>query len=253
MRFCTWSLLVLLLVVAVPVGAQANRVPEQYRSMGSEALNNLALEHHFAGDYETSLELFRFVALLAPDEAMGYFNVACALSLMGQTDAGAAALYRAYRVDSDWTVRYLGDSDLNNIRHEEGYSRMIQEIAGVDTAVEGSWRGLGYGSSTSDAARLPAWLKLEDLESVPHIIEFAPDGSFSVQYFTNYSMSGSWWMDGDILFWEAQRMADVPDPPAAQAASVLGVARAYRVDPNVLYVWPVAGNAFLSGYFLAAD
>jgi len=67
----------------------------QLDGMTADDLNEIGLNHHREGDYKVSLEIFSYASLKDPDSARGYFNQACALSLLGQYSQAVAKLAKS--------------------------------------------------------------------------------------------------------------------------------------------------------------
>jgi hypothetical protein len=106
------------------------QIPDGYVKLSVQEINKQGLAIHGQKDYKGSAELFYYVTLLAPNEAYGHFNLACALSLLGSKDASVQELRRALESNRAWTEPNIKDPDLNNIRRETSYAELLDGPAG---------------------------------------------------------------------------------------------------------------------------
>jgi len=92
-----------------------------------ETLEMLAGYCTKAGDIDEGLELDRKVVHLAPDYAIGHYNLACSLAIKNQREAALAALREAldkgYR-DFNWLME---DPDLSSLHDDPALSALLAE------------------------------------------------------------------------------------------------------------------------------
>lgn len=97
--------------------SRQSSIPEQYRGLGAEEINKMGLTFHGQGNYVKSLELFHYAVEKDGSYHIGWFNIACANSLLGRNADAIAALKKAMKINRDWVEKNKGDSDLKGIRN----------------------------------------------------------------------------------------------------------------------------------------
>jgi tetratricopeptide (TPR) repeat protein len=170
---------------AAPAGTPAP-VPEQYRSQTPQALTKLALAAHNAGDYTTSSRLFGYAAQLDPKAAPSRFNLACALSRLGKKAEAIMELGRALELDPA-IVKYFDDPDLDGVRHEPGYSALLERLTERSGTALGSWQGQGLDARPGG---VPAWLPKSEIAWPSALLSMLPGGALRIE------MAGSWVITG---------------------------------------------------------
>lgn len=97
-----------------------DRLPEHTGVM--ETLGCLYTE---MGRYHDGLRADREVVRMQPDSPLAWYNLACSLSLTGQSDEAFAALDKAISIgyaDADWMQE---DEDLGPIRNDPRFARLV--------------------------------------------------------------------------------------------------------------------------------
>jgi hypothetical protein len=110
-------------------------------------------------------ELFSYVTQLAPDKAYGHFNLACALSLLGNEEASVRELRKALELDRTWTEPLLKDPDLDNARNGSAYRELV------------AWLGAAPAQGTGEVQAL--WAK-SLMAGSGAVYAVATDGSGSI-------------------------------------------------------------------------
>lgn len=86
---------------------------------------------HEKGNYERSIPGFQKIYEAMPGEETGIasaYNVACGYSLMGRKDESVEWLAKAVEAGFRDAEHIENDSDLDNIREEEGYREIIRKL-----------------------------------------------------------------------------------------------------------------------------
>lgn len=94
-----------------------------------QALVALGEAYTRRGLYQKGLEIDKRLAGLKPDDPVVFYNLACSYSLINLVDEASDALRKAIALgwsDFKWLER---DPDLENLRKNPGYSRMLKELA----------------------------------------------------------------------------------------------------------------------------
>ncbi|HMP01172.1 MAG TPA: hypothetical protein PKD86_02560 [Gemmatales bacterium] len=81
------------------------------------------------GRFAEGLEVDKRLTQLRPQEALAHYNLACSHSLLHQVDAAFAALRRAIELGYDDFAYMERDSDLDNIRSDPRYRKLLLEYA----------------------------------------------------------------------------------------------------------------------------
>lgn len=95
-----------------------------------------ARQAHDDGDYPSFLLHSRALVDLAPRSTLARYNLACAQSLAGDSEAALASLNQLVR----WEVTFdlAADTDLDPIRDTEGFRRVAARMAALEEPVGGS-------------------------------------------------------------------------------------------------------------------
>lgn len=103
-------------------------------------LNRVALTAHRAGRYGESRDGFRSALADSPDHDMARFNLACALSLLGELDAAEDELTTVLRRDlRRFQTRWRGptqDADLDSLRRSPNAVTIDAELVALRAAYE---------------------------------------------------------------------------------------------------------------------
>jgi tetratricopeptide (TPR) repeat protein len=84
-----------------------------------------ALAHFGTGDYEQAVEEFERLLAETPEDAGVLYNMACAESLSGKTDAALTHLEQAVELDSSFSELARKDSDFDSIRDQPRFASAI--------------------------------------------------------------------------------------------------------------------------------
>ena len=103
-------------------------LPGDLRDLTYEDINSLGLDYHRQGNYDKSLEYFIFTSLQAGGKARGYFNQACALTLLGRYEEAIGCLAIAAAADPVWTHTYIQDGDLDALRFRKSYQQISDAL-----------------------------------------------------------------------------------------------------------------------------
>jgi len=92
------------------------------------ALYQKAIELLQSGKYKEAIEAYEKILKVRPNDATALYNTACAYSLMGDKENAVKSLEKA--VDAGFTdlAHIKDDTDLDNIRKEDGYKKIIEKL-----------------------------------------------------------------------------------------------------------------------------
>lgn len=82
----------------------------------------------FLGQRERSLALIRRALLLEPDDSMLLYNAGCVYALLGMKQEALSCLERAFRAGLTLLGWYENDSNLDSLRNEPRFIRIIEQI-----------------------------------------------------------------------------------------------------------------------------
>jgi len=123
-------LLVLLITTACkPSDPTAVRptIPSELASLNADALNAKAMEFHKKGNHEESARYFEYATVRDSQYYKGYFNMACAYSMLKKREPALQALSQALALNPEWVAANLNDGDLAWLRSQPGFA----DIAGT--------------------------------------------------------------------------------------------------------------------------
>ncbi|MCO5171898.1 MAG: PDZ domain-containing protein [Planctomycetes bacterium] len=92
-------------------------------------LHREASRKHQAKDYQGALGLYLELLTFAPDDATALYNAACAYSLLGSRPEAVVFLERAVAAGFTDFAHIRSDTDLDPLRAEPGYLRLLAEEA----------------------------------------------------------------------------------------------------------------------------
>ncbi|TFG58603.1 MAG: hypothetical protein E4H36_15220 [Spirochaetales bacterium] len=101
--------------------------PAKLAGMSEEEITAIALKYHGQGNYRESLNHFYYTTMIKPEAALGYFNMACAYSLLGYLGSSAEYLEIAFQNDETWTLSVIEDTDLNNLRPTSLFREIVSQ------------------------------------------------------------------------------------------------------------------------------
>jgi len=87
----------------------------------------MALGHAYTtrGEYQKGLEVDRRLVRLRPEDPTAFYNLACSYSLTGRLDDSILTLEQAIRLGYKDFAHMLKDPDLENLRKDERFRRLI--------------------------------------------------------------------------------------------------------------------------------
>lgn len=92
------------------------------------ALYQKAIELLQSGKYKEAIEAYEKILKVRPNDANALYNTACAYSLMGEKKKAVEFLGKAVENGFNNVEHIKGDSDLDNIREEDGYKKIIEKL-----------------------------------------------------------------------------------------------------------------------------
>jgi tetratricopeptide (TPR) repeat protein len=97
------------------------------KPLGIRELRHKALEHLQKKEWQEAIDIYKKIIKKNPDDSNALYNSACAYSLLGKKTEAVEFLRKA--VEAGFTdFRHIeADSDLDNIRGEEGYKKLIAD------------------------------------------------------------------------------------------------------------------------------
>ena len=75
--------------------------------------------------YEDALDCFEKAIKIDPTEELGWFNKACALSLLNKKDEALDALFVATSIEPENLVNMREDEDFENIETTEKFQQLL--------------------------------------------------------------------------------------------------------------------------------
>ncbi|KAB2933985.1 MAG: hypothetical protein F9K24_05830 [Leptonema illini] len=100
-------------------------IPAELASLNADQLNAKAMEFHKTGNYEESARHFEYATIRDSQYYKGYFNMACAYSLLKREGAALKALNRALALNPAWVQANLNDADLAWLRSQPGFAEIV--------------------------------------------------------------------------------------------------------------------------------
>ena len=94
----------------------------------AEVHNNLGIAYSKSGKYEEAIESYKQAIEIDPDDAEGHYNLACSYSLLGDVNKALESLGRSIDLGFDDIKHIENDSDLNGLRDEAGYKKLINKL-----------------------------------------------------------------------------------------------------------------------------
>ncbi|MFC1669193.1 hypothetical protein ACFL20_02295 [Spirochaetota bacterium] len=102
-------------------------IPEEYKNKTVEELNKIGLSFHKKKDYMNSQKLFKYAIAKDNSFIKGYFNITCSYSLDNKKEDAIEALKKAMEIDKKYVLKYLNDSDLDNIRSLPYFREIVKQ------------------------------------------------------------------------------------------------------------------------------
>lgn len=84
-------------------------IPSELASLNADTLNAKAMEFHKKGNYEESVRYFEYATVRDSQYYKGYFNMACAYSMLKKREPALQALSQALALNPEWVVANLTD------------------------------------------------------------------------------------------------------------------------------------------------
>ncbi|MBI5359357.1 MAG: hypothetical protein HZA48_02110 [Planctomycetes bacterium] len=95
----------------------------------AEELTNLGIYYIEKPDYENALKCFaKIIQTVDPHDGTAYYNLACIYSLMKDTQRALKCLEGAAAFGYDDVEFMEKDTDLDNIRNEDGYKAVVEAL-----------------------------------------------------------------------------------------------------------------------------
>ena len=117
-------------------------------AVDAEALQRKAMQHLRNKEYDKSIETYRKYLELKPNDEIALYNLACAYSLAGKKAEAVEYLRKSVEAGYSNFDHIKRDTDLDNIREEEGYKKLFEDKekllrAGADAVIERYKKELG--------------------------------------------------------------------------------------------------------------
>ena len=94
----------------------------------ADAHNNLGAAYFLSGKTEEAIESYKKAIRIDPDFAIAHYNLACCYSLLGNVSKALKSLGEAIDLGFDDIKHIENDSDLNGLRDEAGYKKLINKL-----------------------------------------------------------------------------------------------------------------------------
>ncbi len=94
----------------------------------TEAWNLKALAFYRMKNYDKAIECVNKVIDIDPNDGMAWYNRSCYLSLAGKVEEAIDALKRAIEIDISYAKKAVKDRDLDNIKHDIVFKRIIEVV-----------------------------------------------------------------------------------------------------------------------------
>lgn len=92
------------------------------------ALHRKAIGLLQSGKHKEAIEVYKKILQTNPNDTMALYNVACAYSLMGEKKNAVEFLEKAVENGYNDVDHMKEDTDLDNIRDEDGYKKIIEKL-----------------------------------------------------------------------------------------------------------------------------
>ena len=87
--------------------------------------SSLGLAYYKLKLYQPAIKIFTIALKINPENAVTKYNIACVLSILGETEKALASLKSAVHLDPSLIVSAQKDLDFKNLRHEPGFKNLI--------------------------------------------------------------------------------------------------------------------------------
>ena len=94
----------------------------------ADAHYNLGYTYDELGKYKDAIESYKQAIRIDPDYADAHYNLACSYSLLGDVNKALESLGRSIDLGFDDIKHIENDSDLNGLRDEAGYKKLINKL-----------------------------------------------------------------------------------------------------------------------------
>ena len=94
----------------------------------AKAHYGLGVAYGKSGKHEEAIESFKQAIRIVPGYAWAYYNLACSYSLLGDVNKALESLGRSIDLGFDDIKHIENDSDLNGLRDEAGYKKLINKL-----------------------------------------------------------------------------------------------------------------------------
>jgi tetratricopeptide (TPR) repeat protein len=89
---------------------------------------NLGKAYYELGKHQEAIESFKQAIRIDPDDALAHYNLACCYSLLGNVSKALKSLGKAIDLGFDNIKHMESDSDLDGLRDEAGYKKLINKL-----------------------------------------------------------------------------------------------------------------------------
>ena len=85
-------------------------------------------EEELEGEDSDKIDSYKQAIRIDPDDALAHYNLACCYSLLGNVNKALESLGRSIDLGFDDIKHIENDSDLNGLRDEAGYKKLINKL-----------------------------------------------------------------------------------------------------------------------------
>ena len=126
-------LFVFLLAPTAQVASYAGEIEtwkEEVRMNPDDAYAHFGLGYAYviSGKWKEAIESCKQAISIDPDYADAHYNLACSYSLLGDVNKALESLGRSIDLGFDDIKHIENDSDLNGLRDEAGYKKLINKL-----------------------------------------------------------------------------------------------------------------------------
>lgn len=98
-------------------------------------LSELANIYTHVGRYEDGLRIDRKLTEMRPENPLAHYNLSCSLSLLDRIDEALHELEASFKLGYLEFDHVLGDPDLENLREDTRFGRLLQRYMGTSRQV----------------------------------------------------------------------------------------------------------------------
>ena len=103
---------------------------EEVRKYPDDAKAHFLLGYAYGelGKHQEAIDSYKQAISIDPDYADAHYNLACSYSLLGDVNKALESLGRSIDLGFDDIKHIENDSDLNGLRDEAGYKKLINKL-----------------------------------------------------------------------------------------------------------------------------